>query len=149
MLGILNNEQIDFLLRSQVVGHIGCYEEGRVYIVPVTYVYDGQYIYGHTREGSKISMMRQNPFVCFQVEAIQNMANWQSVVVQGEYEELAGEDCRTAERLLLNRIMPFQVSETAAGANSLDVHQLPTATRAVPVTYRIRITEKSGRYEKR
>jgi nitroimidazol reductase NimA-like FMN-containing flavoprotein (pyridoxamine 5'-phosphate oxidase superfamily) len=149
MLGVLNHEQIDFVLRSQVVGHIGCHEEGKVYVVPVTYVYDGQYIYGHTKEGSKIKMMRKNPAICFQVDAIQNLANWQSVVVQGEYEELSGEESRQAERLLLNRVLPFQVSETSVPSSSIDIHQLATATRPVPVTYRIKIKDKSGRYEKR
>jgi nitroimidazol reductase NimA-like FMN-containing flavoprotein (pyridoxamine 5'-phosphate oxidase superfamily) len=149
MLCVLNHEQIDFVLRSQIVGHIGCHDEGKIYVVPVTYVYDEQYIYGHTQEGSKVRMMRKNPQVCIQVEAIQNMANWQSVVIQGEYEELSGEESRQAERLLLNRVLPFQVSETSVPSNSIDIHQLATATRTVPVTYRIRIREKSGRYEKR
>jgi nitroimidazol reductase NimA-like FMN-containing flavoprotein (pyridoxamine 5'-phosphate oxidase superfamily) len=149
MLGVLNQEQIDFVLRSQLIGHIGCQEEGKVYIVPVTYVYDGHYIYGHTKEGSKVRMMRKNPQVCFLVDAIQNLANWQSVVVQGEFEELSGEESHQAERILLNRVLPFQVSETSVPSNSIDIHQLATATRPVPVTYRIRIYEKSGRYEKR
>ncbi len=148
MLGVLNHEQIDFLLRSQMIGHIGCYDAGRVYVLPVTYVYDGEYMYGHTKEGLKIEMMRNNPQVCFQVDAIQNFANWQSVVIQGTFEELTGEESHQAERLLLNRIVPFQVSETIP-SGGIDIHQLASVSRPVLVTYRISIQEKSGRYEKR
>jgi nitroimidazol reductase NimA-like FMN-containing flavoprotein (pyridoxamine 5'-phosphate oxidase superfamily) len=149
MLGNLNDEQMDYLLRSQLVGRLGCSANGQVYIVPVTYVYDGQYIYGHTKEGQKVRMMRENPSVCFQVDAIQNMANWQTVIVQGHYEELSGEESQQAIRLLTNRASPFIISETSVAATGFNIH-LPTGSyRAVPVTYRIRITDKSGRFEKR
>jgi nitroimidazol reductase NimA-like FMN-containing flavoprotein (pyridoxamine 5'-phosphate oxidase superfamily) len=148
MLGVLNQEQIDFVLRSQMIGHIGCYDEGKVYVVPVTYVYDGEYIYGHTKKGMKVEMMRNNPRICFQVETIQNLANWQSVIIQGEFEELSGEESRQAERLLLNRVLPFQISETLP-SGSIDIHQLASVKQPVLVTYRIRILEKTGRYEKK
>ncbi len=149
MLGKLNDEQMDYLLRSQVIGRLGCCAEGQVYVVPVTYVYDGECLYGHTREGLKTRMMRQNPMVCFEVDAIQNMANWQSVIVQGHYEELSGELKETALRLLTNRVTPLLVSETSLPATGPDIH-LPRGSEAVTrVTYRIRVLEKSGRYEKR
>src|SRR5687768_15235346 len=100
MLGKLNPEQMDYVLRSQLIGRIGCYAEGRVYLVPITYVYDGEYIYGHTREGLKVRMMRQNPEICFEVDAIKDMANWQCVIIQGVYEELNDEESQVARRLL-------------------------------------------------
>jgi nitroimidazol reductase NimA-like FMN-containing flavoprotein (pyridoxamine 5'-phosphate oxidase superfamily) len=149
MLGKLNSEQMDYVLHSQVVGRIGCYANGRVYLVPITYLYDGQYIYAHTKEGLKIGMMRQNPHICFEVDAIQNMANWQSVILQGVYEELTGEESQNARRLLLNRMTPLLVSETSLPEDSPVMHQPVSSTPLVPVTFRIRITEKTGRYEKR
>jgi nitroimidazol reductase NimA-like FMN-containing flavoprotein (pyridoxamine 5'-phosphate oxidase superfamily) len=83
MLGELDDRQIDHLLRSETVGRIGCHANGQTYIVPLTYVYDGQYLYGHTGAGMKVQMMRANPKVCFEVERMQDMANWQSVIVWG------------------------------------------------------------------
>jgi nitroimidazol reductase NimA-like FMN-containing flavoprotein (pyridoxamine 5'-phosphate oxidase superfamily) len=149
MLGILNPQQIDHVLQGQVTGRIGCYAAGKVYVVPVTYVYDGEYIYGHTKEGLKIELMRQNPAVCFQVDSIQNMANWQCVIIQGEYQELSGEESQHALRLLSNRITPLLVSETSMPAHSPDIHHPRTSRSGSLVTYRIRILEKTGRYEKR
>lgn len=149
MLGELNQEQISFVLRSQYIGRIGCAANGKVYIVPVTYVYEEPYIYGHTKEGLKIEMMRKNPQVCFEVDAIQNMTNWQCVILQGEYEELAGEESQQALQLIKNRITPLMVSESTMAGPGLELHRPVTASRLVLVTYRIRITHKSGRYEKR
>ena len=33
--------------------------------------------------------MRANPFVCFEVEDIDDLANWHSVIAWGVFEELA------------------------------------------------------------
>jgi uncharacterized protein len=149
MLGKLNPEQMDQVLRSQVVGRIGCYAEGSVYLVPITYHYDGQHIYCHTKEGLKVRLMRQNPLICFEVDAIQNMANWQTVIIQGTYEELTGEESQEARRMLFNRMSPLLVSETSMPADSPAIHQPVTAANLTLVTFRIRIREKTGRYEKR
>ena len=149
MLGELNQAQIDFVLRSQVVGRLGCSAGGQVYIVPITYVYEDPYIYGHTKEGLKIKMMRKNPHVCFEVDIIQDLANWQSVIVQGEYEELSGQEGQQALEMIKSRITPLQSSESILPAAGPDIHHSITASRLVRVSYRIRVTHKTGRYEKR
>jgi nitroimidazol reductase NimA-like FMN-containing flavoprotein (pyridoxamine 5'-phosphate oxidase superfamily) len=150
MLGTLNSRQIDQVLRSEVVGHLGCFHEGKVYVVPVSYVYDGECIYGHAAEGMKLRMLRANPQVCFQVDHIENLTNWVSVVVWGAFEELANDAQKQAMRLFLDRMEPLQVSETA-----LSPHRAPAGVPALDlqgqlmVFYRIRLTERSGRFEKR
>ena len=91
MLGELTLEQMNEVLFNEVVGRIGCHGEGRTYVVPITYVFDGDAVYGHSADGLKIRMMRANPRVCFQVDQRENLANWRSVVAQGIYEELHGQ----------------------------------------------------------
>jgi uncharacterized protein len=80
MLGELNEAQVDQVLRSEVIGRLGCHAQGRTYIVPITYAYDGDCIYGHSAEGMKVRMMRANPNVCFEVDEMESMANWRSVI---------------------------------------------------------------------
>ncbi|MFY7880631.1 MAG: pyridoxamine 5'-phosphate oxidase family protein, partial [Lacibacter sp.] len=86
MLGELNESQMNNLLSSQVVGRIACADDAQPYIVPVTYTFDGTYIYGQTNEGLKLDILRKNPNVCFEVDQMNDMANWQSVVVYGTFE---------------------------------------------------------------
>jgi nitroimidazol reductase NimA-like FMN-containing flavoprotein (pyridoxamine 5'-phosphate oxidase superfamily) len=151
MLGTLNSRQIDQVLRSEVVGRLGCYHDGKAYVAPISYVYDGgDYIYGHSADGMKLRMLRAHPQVCFQVDRIENLANWVSVIVWGEFEELSGDAEKDAMRLFLERMEPLQVSETAlsphrapAGVPALDLQGKPM------VFYRIRLTERTGRFEKR
>jgi nitroimidazol reductase NimA-like FMN-containing flavoprotein (pyridoxamine 5'-phosphate oxidase superfamily) len=75
-------------LQSQIVGRIGCHDGDLVYVVPISYAYDGEYVYFHSYEGKKIDIMRKNPKICFQIDEMKDMANWKSVIAWGEFEEL-------------------------------------------------------------
>jgi nitroimidazol reductase NimA-like FMN-containing flavoprotein (pyridoxamine 5'-phosphate oxidase superfamily) len=150
VLGRLSEQQADRLLRAEIVGRIGCSAQGRVYVVPVTYVYDGTAIYGHTSDGMKVRMMRENPDVCFEVDHQESLANWQSVIAWGHFEELRGTAAAHAMGLLMDRLLPFIPSETAAphGDEPSDVHRTDVLGRPV-IVYRIVVREKTGRFEKR
>ncbi len=75
MFGNLNKDEIEEVLKHHLIGRIGCYAFDTTYIVPISYGYDGESIYCHTYEGLKITMMRKNPRVCFEVDTMENMAN--------------------------------------------------------------------------
>lgn len=147
MTGQLNDAQMDHVLTSQLIGRIGCGTDDRHYIFPVTYVFHAGYIYIHSKEGLKLKLLRENPNVCFQVDDIENMTHWRSVLVWGKYEELKKEEEQSAAlRIIRNRFEPFTISETVRPHITEDHQSFPKALRAVP--YRIRIVERSGRYEK-
>jgi uncharacterized protein len=145
MIGELTHAQIDHVLAAQMVGRIGCHADERTYIVPVAFAFDGQYIYAHSRNGLKLSMMQKNPNVCFQVDIIENMSNWRSVVVQGEYEELKTSELQVmAFKLLSDRLSPVRTSQAARPSSKTP----PGEKKMRPVFFRIVVREKSGRYEK-
>lgn len=148
MLGDLKNSQIEHLLYSQVIGRIGCHTNDTTYIVPVTYAYDGTHVYGHTKEGMKITMMRENPKVCFEVDVMENMNNWRSVIAWGTFEELKTiEERKMGVQKLIDRILPIMTGETTVQHVMTDSHgKYIEAMRGV--VYRIKLTEKTGRYEK-
>lgn len=149
MLGTLSKEQIRHVLQSQFVGRIGCCVKNEMYIVPVTYVYSSDYIYAHSKEGLKVRMMRKNPHVCFQVDAIENMANWRSVLLWGDFEELKNEkEQKTGMKILTDRLIPFMTSETVRPSHALAEPPLIIEKEFKAVVYRIKITRSSGRYEK-
>jgi nitroimidazol reductase NimA-like FMN-containing flavoprotein (pyridoxamine 5'-phosphate oxidase superfamily) len=144
MLGELNDEQIERVMRSEGIVRIGCHAEGITYVVPVSYAYDGESVIGHSADGMKVRLMRQNPEVCVEVEHVDDIANWQSVIAWGRYEELRGEEAQRALQKLVDR---FPVAET--GHAGYGVPQ--DGGRAVPtmVMFRIRLERKTGRFEKR
>ncbi len=139
MVAVLTNSEIDAFIYSQVIGRIGCYADGRVYVTPITYAFDGEYIYGYTRVGKKIKMMRENPQVCFEIDLMYNMFNWKSVIIEGIYEELTLENRGAALESLTNRIMPFLQIDT----NHPKIYATDT------IAYRIKIIKKTGRSSKK
>ena len=107
MFDTLNNKQITDVLSNNVVGRLGCAAGTKIYVVPISYAYDGDYIYARTFELMKLTMMRKNPNVCFQVDKMESMADWESIIIWGTFEELT--DAKEREKglkILLSRILP-------------------------------------------
>ena len=150
MLGELNKQQIEQILNSEVIGRTGIYADNKIYVVPISYAFDGKYIYGHSKDGMKIKMMRKNPHVCFEVDVMQNMANWQSVISWGEFEELIeANEQKRAMKILIDRMMPLMTSETAQPSHGLSKSHAKDVEGMRAVVFRIELKEKTGRFEKR
>lgn len=147
MLGELDPSEIDRLLTNELIGRLGCQVNGVMYIVPIAYAFDGRYIYAHSKEGMKIQMMRKNPMVCFEVDRMRNISNWQSVIVWGRYEEMKYADRKFGLQKLLPRIKSLAKSETSMPETSGTPHQNQNGPFK-SVIFRIKVLEKSGRFEK-
>lgn len=85
-------EEMKALLRRVGFGHLGCVREGRPYVVPMHYAYDGQCLYLFTTEGMKTSFIEANAEVCMQVEEVESASHWQSVMVTGQAERITGQE---------------------------------------------------------
>ena len=142
MLGELTPDEIDRLLRSEAIGRIGCYAFGRPYVVPITYAYDGVAVYGHSREGLKLRMMRSQPTVCFEVDRTDDLACWQSVIAIGTFSELQAKQAELAMELLRRRLAPLVPSATSVPDGHLHASGLPWSV------FRILLGERTGRFER-
>ena len=147
MLGILNELQIEQFLESQLVGRIGCHFDGETYVVPISYVYDGTYVYAHTYEGKKLEMMRHEPRVCFEIDTLRNLSEWKSVIAWGEFEELKDPvERKYALHKLIERNLPILSSVTMHLSPEWPFHSDETED-IDGVLFRIKLKEKSGRFE--
>lgn len=148
MVGTLTEEQSEHVLRSGLIGRVGCSDGNDIYVVPVTYVYEDHFVYVHSRVGMKVQIMRKNSRVCFEVDSIENMTNWRSVMIQGDFEELttaAGQ--AKALKILKDRLVPYLLSETMR-PKGFD-HAPERVEKALkPVFYRIKVERMTGRFEK-
>lgn len=149
MIGKLDNDQIDEVLKVQVYGRIACLHGKKLYVVPISYAYDGGYLYAHSKEGLKIEVLRKNPSTCFQADLVENLANWRSVIVWGVYEEIIKPAAQArAQRLLESRFGPLHTSESIT-APSQGIHPpLSVEKKKKAVYFRIKVTEKTGRFER-
>lgn len=142
MLGELNKREIIDFLNNQFIGRIGCELDGEMYIVPINYVYEDNAIYAHSGEGKKIDMLRGNPRVCFQVDKIESMFKWKSIILWGTYEELEGEERQQVMQRLIHRIMPNTNDPGRDPSHAID-----QKLRDSLIVYRINIEEGTGRFE--
>jgi uncharacterized protein len=149
VFGILNQIEIEEVLRHQVIGRIGCHSDSVTYVIPISYAYDGKNIFAHTLEGMKIGMMRKNTNVCFEVDSISNLDNWQSVICWGSFKELVNPDERqNALEKLHIRNLPVSVSATAKLSPQYPF--LPRDFDSIEgVVFRIQLYKKTGKFEKR
>ncbi len=148
MLGKLSEIQIENLLKQEVVGRIACHAGGTTYIVPVNYVYDGTYIYGHSSIGKKIEMMRKNPEVCFEVDNIKSVFRWQSVFAWGRFEEITDvNENEQAMQRLIHRIMPLSDNPADHPSHGFTESDSDIGTKVELIVYRIKVSKKTGRFE--
>ena len=119
------------LLQRESFGHLGCARDGRPYVVPMHYAYDGKELFFFTTEGMKTKFIEANPKVCLQVEEITDSTHWRSVMVIGQAEQLThAEELERAMKLITER----NPSLTPA----ISATQLDTWSRAVDIAlYRI------------
>jgi nitroimidazol reductase NimA-like FMN-containing flavoprotein (pyridoxamine 5'-phosphate oxidase superfamily) len=141
VIGTLTTDEIDDLLRSETIGRIGCYGYGRPYVVPITYAYDGVAVYGHSREGLKLRMMRSHPTVCFEVDRTEALSSWRSVIAYGTFSELEADGAAIAMDLLRRRLAPLVPSATSVPDGHLHASGMPWSV------FRILLGERTGRFE--
>ena len=148
MLGSLNKDEINNILSSQILGRLGCTDGKKVYVVPITYTYDGHFIYGQTMPGKKIDMLRKNPAVCFEIDVMTDMRNWKSVIVYGRFEELSKQEAEKARGILYNRIYTLETSATIHPFEHEVSGSEAFQKKEGPIMYKIVIEEITGRFEK-
>jgi len=146
MMGTLSPKEIDEVLDSQVVARIAYVAEGKPWIVPVTYIYDGTCAYVHSADGAKIRGMRTNPHICFEVEDVRDMGHWSTVVAQAYFEELPRDDEERVMDLLATRFAPFPWGDAERPPRHEEIHRAEGVRR--PILYRVRFIEKFGRYQR-
>ena len=127
------------LLQRESFGHLGCARDGRPYVLPMNYTYDGKELYFFTTEGMKTQFIEANPQVCLQVEEITDSTHWRSVMVIGKADQMTkSEEMQHAMKLITER----NPSLTPAISST----QLDTWGRAVDIAiYRITPELMDGR----
>lgn len=135
----MSHDEMHELLERQSFGHLGCARDGRPYVVPMNYAFDGTNLFFFTTEGMKTLFIDANPEVCLQVEEVTDRSHWRSVMVTGLAEKLSQTaDVRHAMEIILKRNPSLT---PAISATSLD-----TWGRAVDIAlYRIKTEIMDGR----
>jgi nitroimidazol reductase NimA-like FMN-containing flavoprotein (pyridoxamine 5'-phosphate oxidase superfamily) len=140
MIGELNATEIREVLAQQHLGRLGVWGEGRVYIFPVSYGFDGgDVVYIQSHEGLKVRLMRAHAEVCFEVERLDGPCQWETVMVHGTFEEIHGE---------AQRDEAFAIIAGQGGLRAPDSIAPYLDGPGAIVVCRIHIAEATGRFER-
>ena len=78
---------IEILDRNRV-GRIAYTFHDHVGIAPVHYVRSGTWLYGRTSSGAKLATLAHAPWVAFEVDEMEGLFEWRSVIVHGTFYRL-------------------------------------------------------------
>ena len=136
--GPLDEAECLALLARHQVGRLAYVHLGHVNIVPIHYVYADGWLYGRTGPGSKLTALRQHPWVAFEVDEVDDPFAWRSVVVRGAFYLIA-RDGPVAERARWDRAVELLRQIVPESMTPDD----PTPERAT--VFRIHLSELTGR----
>lgn len=126
------------LLRRNNVGRMAFSFRNRVDIVPIHYVFSGEWLYGRTSLSPKLITLRHSQWVGFEVDEIAGLFEWKSVVVHGGLYllEADGPPTERAARRRAIRLLRSLVPDTLRESDPVPFRD---------VIFRIYTGEVSGR----
>jgi uncharacterized protein len=113
----LERDEIEVMLARNNVGRLAFSFHDRVDVQPIHYVYEHGWVYGRTSEGDKIMALSHNQWVAFEIDEIDGVFDWKSVVVHGSFWILHPRGSAHAEELwikaaeLVSKIVPGTLTE--------------------------------------
>ena len=126
------------LLQRHHVGRLAFGRKDRVDIEPIHYVHDDGWLYGRTGPGTKLEVVTHNRWVAFEIDEVDAIFDWRSVVVKGGFYLLrpdgSAEEVATYAKAI--KILRKFIPETLTATD-------PLPDRAI--IFRIHIDEISGR----
>ncbi|MGK2935149.1 MAG: pyridoxamine 5'-phosphate oxidase family protein [Gemmatimonadaceae bacterium] len=134
----LSAKETTAVLRRNHVGRMAFAFHRRVDIVPIHYVYSGGWVYGRTSLGPKLLTLKHNQWVAFEVDEIEGLFNWRSVVLHGGLYLLDpdGPPGEQAARRRAIRLLRSLVADTLGAANPVPFRD---------IFFRIHVDELNGR----
>lgn len=150
MTGALHPQAIEKILDANITGRLGYSDGERIYVIPISYLlYNGKYIIAHSREGEKIDILRKHPKLCMEVDEIDDLDNWRSVLVWGTYQEITHpREKYYALDLLIRKINRHKMNAVGPVPETTDIDDaMPLPERKKTIVYRIEIQKQSGRFE--
>ncbi len=102
------------LLGRHHVGRLAFTFHDRVDIEPISYVFADGHLWGRTAPGTKLTTVQHHPWVAFEVDEIEGLFDWRSVVVRGTLYFLSDEGGQRAVESHARAVELLRGIDTAA-----------------------------------
>lgn len=147
MIKDLSETQIRGLLQNNYVGSLGFIAHQAPYVLPVTYFYDpdNQCVVSYSMEGHKIDAIRESPEVSLLVFEKDAIDRWRSVLIHGTFEELQQIDAKFYLKEFSEGVGRLLEKEGYGPTHFIEEFSSRSETMGIPLVYRIKITDWSGK----
>jgi len=85
----LARDECEAVLARNHVGRLAYSFHDQIDIQPIHYVFADGWLYGRTSQGWKLATLRHSRWVAFEVDEIEAVFQWRSVVVRGAFHSLS------------------------------------------------------------
>lgn len=148
MIKNLEIEECVQLLGNQYIGRLAFIAGKSPYIVPITFFYDRdeKCILSYSAKGHKIDSMRNYDIVSLQVDDIDSIKEWRSVIVHGKFEELKGPTAKKYLHKFAEGIKDIASRKGTDSFNFINDFSARLTHRGVPIVYKMNITDMVGKF---
>ena len=134
----LERREIDAILARNHVGRLAYMLGGKVDIEPIHYVFAEGTLYGRTAPGTKLNALERDYWVAVEVDEVDALFDWRSVVVHGGFHRIPPDQPGT-QQVLWQRAVELLRGLIPEALTSAD----PTPQRTV--LFRIPVQQAEGR----
>lgn len=113
----LGRDEIEEIIKRNNVGRLAFSFHDRADIEPIHYIYEHGWLYGRTSEGEKLSILEHNQWIAFEIDEVNDLFDWRSVVIHGSFWIIHPQGSPRAEELwakaatLVASIVPGALTE--------------------------------------
>lgn len=134
-------------MSNNYIGHLAFIAGKWPFSIPITYYYNQakNTIISYAAEGHKIKAMRKNPNVSLEVNEIDSVNNWRSVLAHGKFEELHGIDARYYLHEFAEGVKNVIYRKEGKMTKSIDEFSCKMESRTNPIVYKIVIDEMTAK----
>ncbi len=136
-------------LASKYIGRVGYFSLGFPEIVPITYCFDlrQEAIISYSAEGHKINCMRENPYVSFLVDNLEELGYWKSVIVHAIFQESNRSDAKNMLHAFTRGVKEIIHNSEYKDAVYLNEFSSKIENSQESIIYRLKILEVKGNKE--
>lgn len=147
MMEPLNNEESLQLLGNNFIGHLAYMANSTPFVVPVTYYYNQKenILISYSNEGHKIDAMRLHSSVSMQIEEIQSINQWKSLLLIGDFEELKGSEAKMYLHSFAQNVKSVMAKKESTNPELISFFSSKLNTNSIPIVYRIHVHQMIGR----
>lgn len=135
------------ILNDNYIARLAYIANSTPYIVPITYYFNEKenIIISYSNEGHKINAMRLNPSVSIQIDEIESLEKWKTLLLIGEFEELNGSEAKMYLHSFSKNVKKILAEKETKNPEVINSFSSKLSSGTIPIIYRIKIQEVFGR----